>query len=62
MLSYAQLCNPMDCSLPGSSVHGIFQATILEWVSMLSSRGSSQPKDGTRVSFISCIDKQILYP
>ena len=37
------LCNPMDCSPPGSSVHGIFQARILEWVSMPSSRESSHP-------------------
>ena len=36
------LCDPMDCSQPGSSVHGILQARILEWVVMLSSRGSSQ--------------------
>ena len=36
------LCNPMDCNPPDSSVHGIFQARILEWVAMLSSRGSSQ--------------------
>ena len=35
------LCNPMDCSSPGSSVHGIFQARILEWVAISSSRGSS---------------------
>ena len=39
------LCNPMDCSPPGSSVHGILQTRILEWVAMPSSRGSSQPKD-----------------
>ena len=39
------LCNPMDSSLPGSSVQGIFQTRILEWVSISSSRGSSQPKD-----------------
>ena len=38
------LCNPMGCSLPGSSVHGILQARILEWVAMPSSRGSSQPR------------------
>ena len=38
------LCNPMDCSLPGSSVHGNFQARILEWVAISSSRGSSQPQ------------------
>ena len=35
------LCNPMDCSLPGSSVHRIFKARILEWVAISSSRGSS---------------------
>ena len=44
------LCNPMDCSPPGSSVHGILQARILEWVVMPASRGSSQPRDPTRVS------------
>ena len=44
------LCDPMDCSQPGSSVHGIFQARILEWVAMPFSRGSSWPMDWTRVS------------
>ena len=44
------LCDPMDCSMPGSSVHGILQARILELVAMPSSRGSSQPRDQTRVS------------
>ena len=44
------LCDPMDCSPPGSSVHGILQARILEWVVMPFSRGSSQPRDRTRVS------------
>ena len=44
------LCNPVDCSLPGSSVCGIFQARIREWVAMPSSRGSSQTRDGTCVS------------
>ena len=44
------LCSPMDCSSPGSSVHGTLQARILEWVAMPSSRGSSQPKDWTQVS------------
>ena len=39
------LCNPMDCSLPGSSVRGILQAQILECVAVLFSRGSSQPRD-----------------
>ena len=46
------LCDPMDCSLPGSSVHGIFQATVLEWTAISFSRGSSQPRDRTRVSCI----------
>ena len=44
------LCDPMDCSLPGSSVHGILQARILEWVAISFSRGSSQHRDQTRVS------------
>ena len=44
------LCDPMDYSLPGSSVHGIFQARVLEWVAISFSRGSSQPRDLTRVS------------
>ena len=46
------LCHPMDCSPPGSSVHGILQARILEWVAILFSRGSSQPRDQTQVSHI----------
>ena len=46
------LCNPMDCSLPGSSVHGIFQAIVLEWIAISFSRGSSQPRDRIRVSHI----------
>jgi len=46
------LCDPMDCSPPGSSVYGIFQAKILEWVASFSSRGSSWPKDWTQVSHI----------
>ena len=41
------LCDPMDCSPPGSSVHGVLQATILEWVAMPFSKGSSQPRDQT---------------
>ena len=48
----------MDCSLPGSSVHGIPQARILEWVAISSSRRSSWPRDGTCVS---CIGRWILY-
>ena len=43
--SYLTLCDPMDSSLPGSSVHEILQATILEWVAMLFSKGSSRPRD-----------------
>ena len=46
------LCDPMDCSLPGFSVHGTFQTRILEWVAISFSRGSSQPRDQTRVSRI----------
>ena len=46
---------PIDCSLPGSSVHGILQARMPEWAAMLSSRGSSWPKDWTCVSYFSCI-------
>ena len=44
------LCNPMDCSPPGYSVHGIFQAGMLEWVAISFSRGSSPPRDRTWVS------------
>ena len=46
------LCNPMDCSLPGSSIHGIFQARILEWVAISFSRGAFRPRDWTQVSHI----------
>ena len=53
------LCDLMDCNPPGSSVHGIFQTIILEWVVIFSSRWS-QPKGWTRVSCISCIGRQIL--
>ena len=52
LLSHVQLCNPMACSPPGFSVHGILQATILEWVAIPSSRESSQPRDGT---WFSCL-------
>ena len=55
------LCDPMDCSPPGSSVPGILQARILEWVAMPSSRGSSQPRDWTHVSCISSIGRRVLY-
>ena len=54
--SYPTLCNPMNCSPPGSSVHGILQARILEWVAMPSFRGSSQRRDHTHIScVVSCI-------
>ena len=46
------LCDPMDCSLSGSSVHGIFQARVLEWIAISFSRGSSWPRDRTQVSRI----------
>ena len=46
------LCDPMDCYPPGSSVHGILQARILEWVAMPFSRGSSQHRDQTQASSI----------
>ena len=51
------LCDPMDYSLPGSSVQGILQARILEWVAISSSRGSSQPRDQTYISYVSCIGR-----
>ena len=46
------LCDPTDCGLPRSAVHGIFQARILEWVAISFSKGSSQPRDQIRVSRI----------
>ena len=55
------LCNPMDCSLLGSFVHGILQARILEFVAVSSSRGSSQPRDRTSVFSVSCIGRRVLY-
>ena len=51
-LSHVQLCDPMDCSLPGFSLHGILQARVLGWVAISFSRGSSQPRDRTQVSHI----------
>ena len=48
----SDFCTPVDCSLPGSSVHGISQAKILEWVAISFSRGSSQPRDQIQVSCI----------
>ena len=55
------LSNSMDCNMPDSSVQGIFQARILEWVVISFSRGSSQPRSQTCVSCSFCIGRQILY-
>ena len=55
------LCDPMDCSCPGSSVHGILQARILEWIVISSSRESSQSWDWTPFSYVSCIGRRVLY-
>ena len=52
------LCDLMDCSLPSFFVHAIFQAGFLEWVAFFSSKGSSLPRNWTRIS---CIGRQILY-
>ena len=52
------LCDPMNCSPPGSFVHGILQARVLEWVAIPSSSGSSPTTDSTHVS---CISRQVLY-
>ena len=51
-------CNPRDCSLPSSFVHGTFQGRLLEWLAIFFSRGSSWPRNGTQVS---CIGKWIFY-
>ena len=59
--SYLTFCKPVDCSPLGSTVHGIFQARILEWIATSCSRGSSWPRDWTCVSCVSCISRWILY-
>ena len=59
--SCPMLCDPRGCSLPGSFVHGIFQARTLGWLAISSSRGSSWPNYWTCVSCVSCIGRQILY-
>ena len=58
---FSTLWDPMDSIPPGSSVHGIFQPRILEWVAISYSKGPSQPRDQTWISCISCIGRQILY-
>ena len=55
------LCNPMDYSLAGSSVHRISQARILEEVAIYSSRVSFRPRDQTHIFCVTCIGSQILY-
>ena len=57
--SWLTLCNPMDCSLPDSFVHGIFQTRILEWIVISYSRGSSPLRDPTGVFCVSCTDRWI---
>ena len=52
--------DPMDCGPPGSSVRGILQARVLEWVAIPFSRASSPPRDRTRVSYVSCIGRWVL--
>ena len=63
---WLQLCrtffDPLDCSPPGSSVRGILQARILEWVAMSFSRGSSQLRDQPSTSSFSCIGRRVLGP
>ena len=68
MLSHSvmsdSVCDTMNCNLlgpPGSSVHGILQARILEWVAVSSSRGSSWHRDQTCISYVSCTGRQGLY-
>ena len=53
-------CSPLDCNLPGSSVHGIFQTRLQEWVAISSSEGSSQLRDQTCISYVSCIGRRPL--
>ena len=55
------LWTPMDCGPPGSSVHEILLAGILEWVAISSSRGSSWPRDWTCTSYVSCVVGQAIY-
>ena len=54
------LCNPLNCSPPGSSVHGISQARILEWVAISFSRGSSWPRDRTSITCVFYIEGRVL--
>ena len=54
-------CNSMDCSLPGASVHGNLRGKNTGVIAMPSSKGSSQPRDRTHVSYVSCIGRTVLY-
>ena len=60
-LSCLTLCDTVDCHPRDSSVHEILQARILEWVAMPSSRGSSQHRGGTHISYVSCIGRRGLF-
>ena len=55
------LCHSTDYSPPGSSVHGVLQARMLEWVAMPSSRASSRPRDQALIFYVSCTGRQVLY-
>ena len=55
------LCDSTDRNLPGPSIHGVFQATVVEWIAVCSSGASSWPRDRTHVSCVSCIGRQMLY-
>ena len=59
--SCVQLCEPMDYNLPGFSLHRILQGRVLEWVAISSYRGSFWPRDQTHVSYVSSIERQVLY-
>ena len=59
--SYPTVWDPVDRSPPGSSFRGILQARVLEWVAVPFSRGSSGLRDQTCISFVSYIDRQVLY-
>ena len=61
-LDVSDSVTPSDCSPPGSSVHGIFQARILECIAISFSRGPNRPRDQTCISWISCIDRQDSLP
>ena len=60
-LSCPTLCDPMDCKLLGSSVHGSFRARILDWVAISYLRRPSQPRDQTCISCVCCVGRWILW-